>query len=165
MTHNEFTNCVPILGTKYNITIDTMATATNSSSDAEFKVGTANDKEWDETTQKGSADGLFRSCMNAIKSAHKNALEVRTGLIALGLFTDKRIYREAISLFYTVTRELEIKMLSADFHEKVQDDATELEVLEKMRSYGQKFYFTDAYEKDLENLFTPETWKNEVECP
>jgi hypothetical protein len=137
--------------------------ATDSSSDAEFKVGTDNDKEWDETTQKGSADGLFRSCMNAIKSAHRNALEVRTGLIAVGLFTDKRIYREAISLFYTVTRELEIKMKSAEFREKIQDDAIELEVLQKMQSYGQKFYFTDAYEKDLSSLFTPETWKNEVE--
>lgn len=138
-------------------------TESSTPSDVEFKVGDANDKEWDETTQKGAADGLFRSCMNAIKSSHKNALEVRTALIVSGLFTDKRIYREAIALFYTVTRELEIKMKSPEFREKVKDDATELEVLEKMQSYGQKFYFTEAYEKDLGSLFTPETWKTEVE--
>ena len=144
-----------------------MAITTNTTrttpSDVEFKVGDANDKEWDETTQKGAVDGLFRSCMTAIRSSHKSALEVRTGLIVAGLFTDKRIYREAIALFYTVTRELEIKMKSAEFRENVKDDTIELEVLEKMQRYGEKFYFTDAYEKDLRVLFTPETWKTEVQ--
>jgi hypothetical protein len=138
-------------------------TDASTASNVEFKVGADNDREWDETARKGSTDGLFRSCMNAIKTAHKNALQVRTGLIALGLFTDKRIYREAIALFYTVTRELEIKMEPGEFRENIQNDATELEVLDKMLIYGQKYYFTDAYEKDLSALFTPETWRKEVD--
>jgi hypothetical protein len=160
MTHNVFAKMHSYFsGHTNNITMAT----TSTPSDVEFKVGDANDKEWDETTQKGAVDGLFRSCMTAIRSSHKSALEVRTGLIVAGLFTDKRIYREAIALFYTVTRELEIKMKSVEFRENVKDDAIELEVLEKMQRYGEKFYFTDAYEKDLRVLFTPETWQMEVE--
>lgn len=147
-------------------TMATTATSTPSSKESdhvEFKVGDENDKQWNETTQKGSVEGLFRSCMNAVKEAHRSALTVRTGLIAAGLFTDKLIYREAIALFYTATKELEILMQSDQFRENLKGNAAELDVLEKIQAYASQYYFTADYEQDLKGLFTPDTWEKEVE--
>jgi len=136
----------------------------SSTNQIEFKVGADLDKEWNNTTRKGEADGLFRSCMAAIKASHRKALAVRTGIIAMGLFTDKRIYREAIALFYTVTKELELKMQSESFREALKErDPVQLEILDLMQRYAGQYYFTQGYEKDLQGLFTPETWKKEVQ--
>lgn len=116
------------------------------------------DRAYDKTTQKGQENGLFRSCMDKIRAAHHEAREIRTALILLGLFTDKILYRDWISVFYAVNRELEIKLRG----KVVTEDPKEQEILARLRQLGEKYYFTELYEKDLAVLYTPTTWKQGV---
>ena len=73
------------------------------------------DRAYDSTTSKGAEGGLFRASMNAIRKSHHEARQIRTALILLGLFTDKDLYRDWISVFYAVNKELELKMKSPQF--------------------------------------------------
>jgi heme oxygenase len=111
------------------------------------------DIAFENTTNKGEPDGLFRNCMKAIRSAHFKANRLRAGLVVAGLFTDKLIYREVLTLFYVVTKELELKLDLL----KNED-----EVCDKISSLG--YHFTGQYESDMAALYSPETWRDEVEA-
>eukprot|EP00548_Thalassiothrix_antarctica_P003492 CAMPEP_0194141610 /NCGR_PEP_ID=MMETSP0152-20130528/11014_1 /TAXON_ID=1049557 /ORGANISM="Thalassiothrix antarctica, Strain L6-D1" /LENGTH=305 /DNA_ID=CAMNT_0038840297 /DNA_START=73 /DNA_END=990 /DNA_ORIENTATION=- len=106
---------------------------------------------FDKTTEKGAEDGLFRACMKAIRSAHKSANRLRAALVLSGLFTDKKIYREVIALFYVATNTMEKKMIAL----KEED-----EICYKMLSLG--YRFGPQYEKDLQTLYGGD-WKVAVE--
>lgn len=111
------------------------------------------DRAYDATTSKGKPDGLFRACMEAIRSSHHEARQIRTALILVGLFTDPELYREWLSVFYIVNLELEEKMKSADFEESLCNDERELTILKKLQELGNKYYFSELYEQDLQLLW------------
>ena len=111
------------------------------------------DRAYDATTSKGKPDGLFRACMEAIRSSHHEARQIRTALILVGLFTDPELYKEWLSVFYIVNLELEEKMKSADFEESLCNDESELTILKKLQELGNKYYFSELYEQDLQLLW------------
>jgi hypothetical protein len=109
---------------------------------------------FDKTTEKGAENGLFRECMAAIRSAHKSANRLRAALVLSGLFTDKKVYREVIALFYVATNTMEKKMISF---------SGEDEICDKLLSLG--YRFGPQYEKDLQTLYGDSggDWKVAVE--
>jgi hypothetical protein len=109
-------------------------------------------KNFDLLASKGREDGLFRACMKAIRSAHFRANRIRAVLTVAGLFTDKIIYTQVLSLFYVLTRELEIKL---------QVESKTNEICRKIVDLG--YHFTDQYENDLEFLYGTSQWKDLVE--
>ena len=109
---------------------------------------------FDKTTEKGAENGLFRACMAAIRSAHKSANRLRAALVLSGLFTDKKVYREVIALFYVATNTMEKKMISLSGGDEICD---------KLLSLG--YRFGPQYEKDLQTLYGDSggDWKVAVE--
>ena len=107
---------------------------------------------FDKTTSKGVPDGLFQCSMNAIRSAHIEANRIRAGIVLAGLFTDKALYRETVTLFYLVTKELETRL--------AQLRETD-EICSKLLSLG--YEFTPQYEKDLATLYVNSiNWKDDI---
>lgn len=122
------------------------------------KDETGNSSGYDRLMVKGSADGLFRACLQEIRSPHLRANRIRMILVTLmGLFTDKSVYREVLSIFYVLTRELERKL-----GERKKDDG----VASKIVALG--YHFTPGYEKDLEFLYASDKatldWKGQAEA-
>jgi len=110
---------------------------------------------FDKTTEKGVESGLFRACMESIRSAHKSANRLRAALVLSGLFTDKKVYREVIALFYVATNAMEKRMIS------LKEDEED-EICEKLLSLG--YRFGPQYEKDLQTLYDDSgDWKVAVE--
>jgi len=109
------------------------------------------DRAYDSTTSKGAEGGLFRASMNAIRKSHHEARQIRTALILLGLFTDKDLYRDWISVFYAVNKELELKMKSPQFESG--QAGNELKILKELQKLGETYYFSELYEKDLKYLY------------
>jgi hypothetical protein len=109
-------------------------------------------KNFDMLSSKGRQDGLFRTCMKSIRSAHFRANRIRAVLTVAGLFTDKNVYTQVLSLFYVLTRELEIKL---------QAESKSNEICRKIVALG--YHFTDQYEQDLEFLYGTPRWKDLVE--
>ena len=107
---------------------------------------------FDKTTEKGAPDGLFQACMKAIRTTHASANRLRMGLVVAGLFTDVKVYREVIALFYLASKALETNLLSLQ-----QKD----EICTKLLSLG--YRFTPQYELDLQTLYSPDTWKKDVD--
>ena len=105
---------------------------------------------FDKTAAKGVPDGLFQCSMKAIRSAHIRANRMRAGLVVAGLFTDKHLYREVLTLFYIVTKELETKL-----QQYRETDA----ICAKILSLG--YHFTPQYEADLQHLYG-ESWKEDI---
>jgi len=109
------------------------------------------DRAYDNTTKKGKPNGLFRACMEAIRSSHHEARQIRTALILVGLFTDPELYKEWLSVFYIVNLELEEKMKSVEFEKSLCDE--ELRILNELQDLGNKYYFSELYEQDLQLLW------------
>jgi len=110
---------------------------------------------FDKTTEKGADNGLFKGCMKAIRSAHKSANRLRAALVLSGLFTDKKIYREVIALFYVATNTMEKKIVS------LKEDEED-EICVKLLSLG--YRFGPQYEKDLQTLYDDSgDWKVAVD--
>mmetsp|Transcript_29676 Transcript_29676/g.63571 ORF Transcript_29676/g.63571 Transcript_29676/m.63571 type:complete len:306 (-) Transcript_29676:55-972(-) len=110
---------------------------------------------FDKTTEKGAENGLFRACMVSIRSAHVSANRLRAALVLSGLFTDKKVYREVIALFYVATTTMEKKMIA------LKEDEGD-EICDELLSLG--YRFGPQYEKDLKNLYDDgEDWKSDVE--
>lgn len=107
---------------------------------------------FDKTAEKGVENGLFRACMEGIRSAHKSANLLRSALVLSGLFTDKKVYREVLALFYVATNTVEKKIIS------LKED----EICDKLLSLG--YRFGPQYEKDLQTLYDDSgDWKLAVE--
>jgi Heme oxygenase len=115
---------------------------------------------FDSVASKGRENGLFRSCMKAIRSAHFQSNRMRAVIVLAGLFTDLRIYRDVIAIFYAITKEMEDKLL--ELQAKDPNDS----ICGKLLALG--YRFTDDYEKDLAYLYSKEKnaaadWKSEVQ--
>lgn len=108
-------------------------------------------ENFDATTSKGCEGGLFQICMKTIRSDHQSSNRLRGALVLAGLFTDKVIYRDIISLFYIVIKELEVKLKS------IKNDP----VAEKLKSLG--YEFTSGFEKDMPVLWNGNNWKDQVD--
>lgn len=142
------TSTMTILTTDDNaVVVDSEETQENSEDQQEII--------FDKTTEKGADSGLFRACMVSIRTAHKSANRLRAALVLSGLFTDKKVYREVIALFYVATNTMEEKMIS------LKEDAGD-EICIKLLSLG--YRFGPEYEKDLQTLFGDSgDWKVAVE--
>lgn len=113
---------------------------------------------FDRVTTKGKENGTFIKCMKAIREAHFRANRIRGLLTIAGLFSDRFVYREVISMFYVVTEALEVALLAKEFSKNDVDAA----VCRAVLALG--YRFTKAYEKDLAFLFGNDNdWKTQVE--
>jgi hypothetical protein len=99
---------------------------------------------FDKTTEKGEEEGLFRACMKSIRNAHKSANRLRSVLVLSGLFTDVKVYREVVVLFYAATDAMETKMIA------LKEDGGD-EICDKLLSL--KYRFAPQYEKDIRTLY------------
>ena len=119
--------------------------------DTPFSVSKNDDaKAFDGTTQKGKKDGLFRTCMSSIRSAHFTANKLRAALVLMGVFTDVALYTHSLTMFYVVTRQVENKLF-ADEEFLATLTPEEICMLEKIKTM--QFQFTTGYEKDLQVLY------------
>ena len=119
------------------------------------------DKAYDKTSLRGAPNGLFRSCMGAIKSSHRDAREIRTALILLCLFTDKNLYRDWLTVFYAINHELEAKMQSGAF--ECSQEQKQRRILLAIKQLGSEYYFDELYEKDLGALYGTTKFTKHVE--
>jgi heme oxygenase len=115
---------------------------------------------FDSVSSKGRENGLFRACMKEIRSAHFRSNRMRAVIVLAGLFTDVRIYRDVISLFYAITKEMEDKLV--ELQAKDANDS----ICATLLALG--YRFTEHYEKDLAYLYSKEKnaladWKSEVQ--
>jgi hypothetical protein len=131
---------------------------TNHNKEEETTIG------FDKTTSKGKPDHLFQACMRSIRSAHFRSNRIRAALVIGGLFTDPLVYREVISIFYVMTRELERKLQEIMNNNKKKDGSkttTDQELCAKILSLP--YSFTEGYEQDLEVLYHHDPdWKKQV---
>ncbi|GMH56915.1 hypothetical protein TrST_g9686 [Triparma strigata] len=90
---------------------------------------------------QGVPDGLFRSCMDVIRTSHTKGQMLRTLFIMSGVFSDKLLYAELLTQFYVTTEALGALI----------DEASEfdLETLEKYKG------FHLDYLSDLSSLLGP----------
>ena len=56
--------------------------------------------------EQGRANGLFRKCMDQIKTSHTVGQGLRSAALAAGLMTDRKCYAGLLSQFYVATRAL-----------------------------------------------------------
>jgi hypothetical protein len=123
----------------------TMETTTVvASAESEEKSETQQTIIFDKTTEKGEEGGLFRACMKSIRNAHKSANRLRSVLVLSGVFTDAKVYREVIVLFYAATNAMETKMLA------LKDEEGD-EICDKLLSL--EYRFSPQYEKDIKMLY------------
>ena len=108
---------------------------------------------------QGREDGLFRACMDQIRSSHTIGQSLRSAAIAAGLLTDAKCYAELLGQFYLTTAALERRMeelLSAENNDTSDDDGSNYSLLAKVKHLG--YSFTHGYEQDLNALLGP-NWK------
>lgn len=127
---------------KSTATIET--TTVVDSAESEGKSEAQEAAIFDKTTEKGEEEGLFRACMKSIRNAHKSANRLRSVLVVSGLFTDVKVYREVIVLFYAATNAMETRMLA------LKDEEGD-EICDKLLSLG--YRFAPQYEKDIKTLY------------
>ena len=70
--------------------------------------------------------------------------------VVAGMFSDKNVYREVVSLFYVVTKELEHKLTD------LRDD----EIVKKLKTLN--YAFTPGYEKDMLTLYSSD-WEAKIQ--
>jgi len=120
---------------------------------------------FDKTTEKGSDGQLFQACMKSIRMSHASANRLRTGLIVAGLFTDKKMYLEAIVLFYAATDAMEKKLLALDESRSNDSEDQGDEICAKLLSLG--YRFGPQYEQDIQALVSGDkgssNWEAAVE--
>lgn len=112
---------------------------------------------------QGREDGLFRACMDQIRSSHTIGQSLRSAAIVAGLLTDAKCYAELLGQFYVATAALERRMeefLSAENNDTSHDDGSNDSLLAKVKHLG--YSFTQGYEQDLNALLGP-NWKEIIQ--
>lgn len=61
---------------------------------------------------RGTENGLFRACMDAIREQHHMGQMLRTAFVMGGVFTDVKCYTELLCQFYVCTKALEETLLT-----------------------------------------------------
>jgi len=118
----------------------------------------------DEQTERvirnqGKPNGLFRACMDEIRSSHSTGQALRTTGIVSGLLTDSKCYAEMLGQFYLATASLEKRMDELIASCDDDDNKKSLLLVSKVRNLG--YSFTSVYEKDLEALLGKE-WRDTI---
>jgi len=103
---------------------------------------------------------MYRACMSAIHNAHMESHKLRVVVTVAGLISDKRIYREVLSLYYIITREAERKLAQLANDGNYGNDA----ICRKIMALDHSF--TQAYEKDLKYLYedVSSDWRGKVDA-
>lgn len=107
---------------------------------------------------QGAEQGLFRACMDAIRTSHSLGQTLRNAAIATGLLTDQNCYAEMLSQFYVVTAALEKRMdelIASENETKV-----EARIVKRVQKLG--YSFQSGYEQDLQTLLGS-NWKEAVQ--
>ena len=125
------------------------------------------DRATDRVRDSGRSGGLFRACMDVIRSSHTLGRSLRTAMLAAGLMTDAHCYAELLGQFYVVTRALETRIEELCTARDNDDGASSSSssssspfAVKVRTSMG--YSFTSGYESDLRHLLGP-GWRNTVE--
>lgn len=78
---------------------------------------------------------------------------------ATGLFTDQKMYRHVLAMFYLATKEMELKIDQLLRNENCKK--SDKEICEKIQTLG--YRFAKDYERDLKHLFGDNEWENEMD--
>jgi hypothetical protein len=106
---------------------------------------------------QGMPNGLFRACMDAIRTSHTLGQSLRNASLAAGLLTDRYCYAEMLGQFYVVTAALEERMEDLINTEQEKKDDSRLVTRVKMLGYS----FQSGYESDLQALLGS-NWKETI---
>ena len=109
------------------------------------------DRRTSRIRDQGTENGLFRACMDQIKTAHSTGQALRTAMVAAGLMTDKHCYAELLGQFYVCTAALEQRLSRA------RTDST---LVARVSALG--YAFTGGYERDLAALLGESEWRSIV---
>ena len=127
------------------------------------------DRATDRVRDSGRSGGLFRACMDVIRSSHTLGRSLRTAMLAAGLMTDAHCYAELLGQFYVVTRALETRIEELCTARDDDDGASSSSSSSSSSSpfavkvrTSMGYSFTSGYESDLRHLLGP-GWRNTVE--
>ena len=123
-------------------------------------MSSGGDEQTERVRNQGKPDGLFRACMDEIRSSHTTGQALRTAALVSGLLTDSKCYAEMLGQFYLVTASLEKRMDELIASCGGDDDKKSLLLVSKVKNLG--YSFTTAYEKDLEALLGKKEWRNTI---
>jgi hypothetical protein len=125
----------------------------------------SNSEEVDQTDtirNQGRVNGLFRACMDAIRSPHTIGQTLRNAALAAGILTDKKCYAELLGQFYIATAALEKRidelLLESDKNDQ-QSKKSSSRYLLLREVNGLGYRFKEGYEKDLECLLGYDKWR------
>lgn len=108
---------------------------------------------------QGNEHGLFRACMDQIRTAHTIGQTLRNATIAAGLLTDVKCYAELLGQFYLATSALERRMEELQvLADKDEDDGLLVAKLAQKLGYS----FVAGYERDLQALLGSD-WKRIIQ--
>ncbi|KAL3800785.1 hypothetical protein HJC23_001622 [Cyclotella cryptica] len=111
----------------------------------------------DKIRDQGAPDGLFRACMDAIRTSHTLGQSLRNASLAAGLLTDRYCYAEMLGQFYVVTAALEERM--DDFIKRAQEKKVDARLVSRVKKLD--YSFRSGYEIDLEALLGS-NWKETI---
>lgn len=118
--------------------------------------GDNDDEQTERVRNQGKEDGLFRACMDEIRSSHTTGQALRTATLAAGLLSDKYCYAELLGQFYVATVALEKRIDELLIKGSCGDNDKKSLLVAKVKKLG--YSFTSGYEADLEALLGRE-WK------
>jgi len=120
------------------------------------------DRATDRVRDSGRSGGLFRACMDVIRSSHTLGRSLRTAMLAAGLMTDGHCYAELLCQFYVATRALETRIEElCTARDDDGDGASSSSPLAAKARTSLGYAFTPGYESDLRHLLGP-GWRDAV---
>lgn len=125
-------------------------------------------EQTDRVSKLGRGNGLFKQCMDEIKSSHSVGQALRSAALAAGALSDIHSYTELLGQFYVATKALELRIdeiLKSEEEEmdlNCKDDSPKSEKLSKLKLVKSLGYrFSGGYESDLTFLLG-ENWRSKV---
>ena len=115
------------------------------------------DDQTENIRNQGRVNGLFRACMDAIRTPHTIGQALRNATLAAGLLTDRNCYAELLGQFYVATAALEKRMDELLMDDVNGKDEAKYLLLKKVKGLG--YAFRKGYELDLEFLLGS-NWRN-----
>jgi len=114
---------------------------------------TTEEEQTERVRNQGQKDGLFRACMDQIRTSHTLGQTLRHGALAAGLLTDARCYAELLGQFYVATAALERRLAARR--------AAEAPLVARLTARG-CYSFSSGYESDLRALLGPD-WRDTID--
>jgi hypothetical protein len=126
-------------------------------------------KQTEKVSKLGRENGLFKQCMDEIKSSHSKGQALRSASLAAGAVSDVHVYAELLCQFYVATEALERRIddfLDSDQKTIASNDGSNnngtdnRSILQQVNSLD--YRFSKGYERDLEFLLGS-NWRCQVE--